>query len=141
MCKQLLLILRLLTSNLMFNYKISLYYELRAIIQGGPTLLIIVCVSIYLYIYIYIYIYNPTCLATLKSSDRTKQSEVEHSGDGIFGRHSHNAKLFERIEHSGSRVGYKNVNKQTLLLLLHKYLKNSLSQRGMLVGRVVWDLV
>ena len=28
---------------------------------------------------------------------------VEHSGKGIFGRLSHNAKLFERIEHSGSR--------------------------------------
>ena len=27
----------------------------------------------------------------------------EHSGEGIFGRHSHNAKLFERTEHSGSR--------------------------------------
>ena len=26
---------------------------------------------------------------------------VEHSGEGIFGRRSHNAKLFERIEHSG----------------------------------------
>ena len=28
---------------------------------------------------------------------------VEHSGERIFGRRSHNAKLFERIEHSGSR--------------------------------------
>ena len=28
---------------------------------------------------------------------------VEHSGEGIVGRCSHNAKLFERIEHSGSR--------------------------------------
>ena len=28
---------------------------------------------------------------------------VEHSGEGIFGRHSHNVKLFKRIEHSGSR--------------------------------------
>ena len=28
---------------------------------------------------------------------------VEHSGEGIFGRRSHNAKVFERIEHSGSR--------------------------------------
>ena len=57
---------------------------------------------------------SPTCLATLKSYDRTKQSVcgsqyirspmgVEHSGEGIFGRRSHNAKLFERIEHSGSR--------------------------------------
>ena len=27
----------------------------------------------------------------------------EHSGEGIFGRRSRNAKLFERIEHSGSR--------------------------------------
>ena len=27
----------------------------------------------------------------------------EHSGEGIFGRRSHNPKLFERIEHSGSR--------------------------------------
>ena len=28
---------------------------------------------------------------------------VEHSGEGIFGRRSHNAKFFERIEHSGGR--------------------------------------
>ena len=34
-------------------------------------------------------------------------SGVEHSGEGIFGRRSHNAKLFERIEHSGSRQGIK----------------------------------
>ena len=27
---------------------------------------------------------------------------VEHSGEEIVGRRSHNAKLFERIEHSGS---------------------------------------
>ena len=32
---------------------------------------------------------------------------VEHSGRGIFGCRSHNAKLFERIEHSGSRYGIK----------------------------------
>ena len=32
---------------------------------------------------------------------------VEHSGEGILGRRSHNAKLFERIEHSGSRLGIK----------------------------------
>ena len=43
----------------------------------------------YIYIYIYIYIRSPM--------------GVEHSGEGIFGRCSHNAKLFERIEHSGSR--------------------------------------
>ena len=62
---------------------------------------------------------------------------VEHSGKGIFGRRSHNAKLFERIRHSGSRYGIKNVNKRTLLLLLHKYLKNSLSQHGTLFDRAV----
>ena len=28
---------------------------------------------------------------------------VEDSGEGIFGHRSHNAKLFERIEPSGSR--------------------------------------
>ena len=28
---------------------------------------------------------------------------VEHSGEGIVGRRLHNAKLFEIIEHSGSR--------------------------------------
>ena len=28
---------------------------------------------------------------------------VDHSGEGIFGRRSNNAKLFERTEHSGSR--------------------------------------
>ena len=28
---------------------------------------------------------------------------VEHSGEGIFGSRTHNAKLFERIEHSGIR--------------------------------------
>ena len=27
---------------------------------------------------------------------------VEYSGEGIIGNHSHNAKPFERIEHSGS---------------------------------------
>ena len=27
---------------------------------------------------------------------------VEHSGEGIFGRRSHNVKLFERIELSGT---------------------------------------
>ena len=43
---------------------------------------------------------------------------VEHSGKEILGRRSNNAKLFERIEHSGSRSVMKNVNK--LLLLLHK---------------------
>ena len=46
---------------------------------------------IYIYnIYIYIYISAPPW-------------GVEHSGEGIVGRRSHNAKLFERIEHSGSR--------------------------------------
>ena len=30
-------------------------------------------------------------------------TEVEHSGEGIYDCHSHNAKLFERIEHSGIR--------------------------------------
>ena len=28
---------------------------------------------------------------------------VKQSSEGIFGGRSHNAKLFERIEHSGSR--------------------------------------
>ena len=28
---------------------------------------------------------------------------VEHSGEGIYGCRSHNAKLFERIEYSGIR--------------------------------------
>ena len=32
---------------------------------------------------------------------------VERSGEGIFGRRSHNAKLFERIEHYGIRYGIK----------------------------------
>ena len=76
--------------------------------------------NIYLKTIIYIHIgfdpgfERPTCLATLKSSDRTKQSvrgwqyirspmAVEHSGEGIVGRCSHNAKLFERIEFSVSR--------------------------------------
>ena len=82
-----------------------------------------------IYIYIYIYILSTlvatvclatVCLATLKSSDKAKQSVcdklmtiytlphgVEHSGERIFGPRSHNAKLFERIEHSGSREGIK----------------------------------
>ena len=30
-------------------------------------------------------------------------SDNEQSGDGIYGCRSHNAKLFERIEHSGIR--------------------------------------
>ena len=29
--------------------------------------------------------------------------EVEHSGEGSYSGHTHNAKLFERIEHSGIR--------------------------------------
>ena len=28
---------------------------------------------------------------------------VKHSGEGIYGCHSHNPNLFERIEHSGIR--------------------------------------
>ena len=32
---------------------------------------------------------------------------VEHSDEGIFGRRSHNAKLFERIEQSHSRLDKK----------------------------------
>ena len=56
--------------------------------------------SITIYIHIYIYI------------------GVVHSGEGIFCCRSHNAKLFERIEHSGSRQAIKNVNKRTLLVLL-----------------------
>ena len=28
---------------------------------------------------------------------------IEPTGEGIFGRRSHNANFFERIEHSGSR--------------------------------------
>ena len=39
-------------------------------------------------------------------------------------------------------MGYKNVNKRTLLLLLlHNTLKIPLAKRGPLVGQVVWDLV
>ena len=68
---------------------------------------------------------QPMCLATLKSCDTTKQSVcgwqyirsptgVVHSGEGNYGCHSHNAKLFERIEHSGIQSG-KNVNKRRLL--------------------------
>ena len=38
----------------------------------------------------------------------------EHSGEGIYGCHSHNAKLFERIEHSSIRKG-KNAKKRRLL--------------------------
>ena len=41
------------------------------------------------HIYIYIYIRFPT--------------GVEHSGEGIYGYHSYNTKLFERIELSGIR--------------------------------------
>ena len=41
-----------------------------------------------MYIYICIYIYT---------------MGVEHSGERIFGCCSHNAKLFERIKHTGSR--------------------------------------
>ena len=32
---------------------------------------------------------------------------VKHSGEGIYGCRSHNAKLFEWIEHSGIRLGIK----------------------------------
>ena len=41
-----------------------------------------------------------------------KYNIFEHSGEGIVGRHKrNNAKLFERIEHSGSRLG-KNKKKK-----------------------------
>ena len=40
-----------------------------------------------MYIYMYIYIHSLT--------------GVEYSGEGIYGCHSHNAKLFEGIAHSG----------------------------------------
>ena len=79
-----------------------------------------------MYIYIYIYIYSLSVDDNIRSP-----IGVEHSGEGVVGRRSHNAKLFEYL------IRYKNVNKWTLLLLLHRYLKNSLSQRSLLVGRVV----
>ena len=37
---------------------------------------------------------------------------VEHTSEGIVGRHTHNAKLFEIIEHSGSRQGIKMLTKR-----------------------------
>ena len=43
----------------------------------------------HIYLYIFIFIRPPMA--------------VEHSGEGIYGCRSHNAKLFERIEHSGIR--------------------------------------
>ena len=45
---------------------------------------------LHIYTYIYIYIYAPPW-------------GVELSGEGIAGRRQRNAKLFERIDHSGSR--------------------------------------
>ena len=35
--------------------------------------------------------------------ENNKKHDIVHSGKGIVGRRSHYAKLFERIEHSGSR--------------------------------------
>ena len=49
----------------------------------------IVVTHTHTHIYIYIYIRSPM--------------GVEHFGEGIVGHRSHNVKLFERIEHSGSR--------------------------------------
>ena len=41
----------------------------------------------------------------MSRSERTSLEKlgVEHSGEGVFGCRSHDAKLFERIEHSGIR--------------------------------------
>ena len=41
-------------------------------------------------VYIYIYVYG-----------------VDHSGEGMYGCRTYNAKLFEQIEHSGIREGIK----------------------------------
>ena len=38
---------------------------------------------------------------------------VEHSGRGIYGCHSHNAKLWERIEHSGKVLKCKQTKATT----------------------------
>ena len=57
---------------------------------------------------------RPMSLVKLKSCDTTKQSVwgwqyirsptgVEHSGEGIYGYHSHDAKLLEWIVHDGIR--------------------------------------
>ena len=57
--------------------------------------LVIVCcffmANSYIYIYIYIYIYMQSPMG------------VENSAEGIYACRSHNAKLFERIVHSGIR--------------------------------------
>ena len=83
-----------------------------------------VYIYIYMYIYIYIYIYIcPLCIYIYINGG------VEHSGEGIVGRRLRNAKLFERIEHSGSREGIKKT-----LLLLNKYLKNSFANVVRLVA-------
>ena len=45
----------------------------------------------------------------------TPPMRIEHSSEGIYGCHSYNALLFERIEHSGVRKGI-NVNNESYYL-------------------------
>ena len=53
--------------------------------------------QIYKYIYDTLYMYTQTH----RHANIHIYIWVEHSGKGVFGCHSHNAKLFQRIEHSG----------------------------------------
>ena len=64
--------------------------------------------SLSLYIYIYIYICVCVCVCarnSLSKDDNIYASPmgVEHSGEGFYGCRSHNAKPFERIQHSSIR--------------------------------------
>ena len=47
----------------------------------------------YIHMYAHKYIYVCVCVCVC----------VEHSGEGIYGCHLYNAKLFKQIEHSGIR--------------------------------------
>ena len=42
---------------------------------------------------------------------------IEYSGEGIYGCCSHNAKHFERIEHSGIRKGIKSKTNERYYLM------------------------
>ena len=69
-----------------------------------------VCVYIYIYTYVYmcVYIYIYICLSVhILMFICVSHVGVEHSGKRIYGCRSDIAKLFERIDHFGIRLGIK----------------------------------
>ena len=82
--------MRRASSTILIRVALSISYDRNHYIMGASLYIYThIYLSIYLSIYLYIYVGSPM--------------GVEHSGEGIVGRRLHNAKLFERIEHSGSR--------------------------------------